>query len=135
MAKADLLKQVAEANQKIKDVKSILKAKPVKEGNYVAKIADYTVNNNRVSVKYALTDEDSNTYNIRESYSLDSIDMFLDKLAIIATIYNTEKGEEITTERGIDELINFEYAANVTQRINDQYINWNVTPFPPKKED
>ena len=61
--------------------------------------------------------------------------MFLDKLAIIATIYNTKKNEPVTTERDISELLKFEYLANVTQRVNDQYINWNVTPYPPKKEE
>ena len=66
MAKNDLLKELADANQKNKDIKSLLKAKPVKEGNYIAKIADYTVNNSRVTVKYELSDEDNNTYNIRE---------------------------------------------------------------------
>lgn len=136
MAKQDLLNEVKEAKQKSEDLKNLLVAKPVKEGPYVAKIADVTVNNNRITVKYTLTDVDNNTYTVRESYTTEGLDMFLDKLAVIATRFNIEKDpENVTAQRTIDELINFEYPAQVTQRINDQYINWNVTPFPPKKED
>ena len=135
MAKADLLKQVAEANQKNKDLRSKFKVKPVADGNYVTKITDVTFQNTRFTVVYGLSDEEGNSYTVKETYSNDAVDMFLDKQSIIATIYNKEKNEPINTERDIDELINFEFVANVTQSVNDTYINWRVTPFPPKKED
>ena len=135
MAKKDLLQQIAAQNKSNEDLKNMLVAKPLEEGAYLVCIKDYTVNNNRVSINYTLKDDKDQLVGVaRESYTTEGIQMLIDKLNIIAYLYNKDNKLAETTEQNIDTLIGFEFAGNLSRRINNNYINWNVTPLIPSEE-
>lgn len=135
MAKKDLIAQIAEQNKSNEDLKKMLVAKPLEEGPYIVSIKEYSVNNNRVSISYNLKNTEDRLVGVaRESYTTEGIQMLVDKLNTIAYLYNKDNKLPATQEQGIDQLIGYEFAGNLSRRINNNYINWNITPLIPTEE-